>query len=165
MFSSPPPSSSVFVQPSFRPSHHRASKVQKVYFPGKIAASYTATENRGNRVFTNMASSSSASLYDVLGISMGASSNEIKAAYRKLARTCHPDVVAMNQKETSATEFMKIHSAYSTLSDPNKRALYDRQLYGHNNSRPLTSSNIASMSGYRTRYAHSGMSWETDQCW
>ncbi|XP_028768020.1 chaperone protein dnaJ 11, chloroplastic-like [Neltuma alba] len=117
-----------------------------------------------------MASSSSASLYDVLGISVGASCNEIKAAYRKLARTCHPDVVAMNQKETSANEFMKIHSAYSTLSDPNKRAQYDRQFYGHNNRRPLdytslTSSNINSMSGYRPSYAHSGMNWETDQCW
>ncbi|KAI9128227.1 hypothetical protein K1719_001220 [Acacia pycnantha] len=112
-----------------------------------------------------MASSSPASLYDVLGISMGASGNEIKAAYRKLARTCHPDVVSMNQKETSANEFMKIHSAYSTLSDPNKRAQYDRQLYGHSRRSPLTSSNIASMSGYRPRYSHSGMNWETDQCW
>ncbi|RDX63954.1 Chaperone protein dnaJ 11, chloroplastic, partial [Mucuna pruriens] len=72
-----------------------------------------------------------ASLYDVLGISMGASCVEIKAAYRKLARTYHPDAVAMNQKESSANQFMAIHSAYSTLSDPEKRAQYDREIYRH----------------------------------
>ncbi|KAF7810796.1 chaperone protein dnaJ 11, chloroplastic-like [Senna tora] len=108
---------------------------------------------------------SSVSLYEVLGISMGASCKEIKAAYRKLARRCHPDVVAMNQKESSANHFIKIHSAYSTLSDPNKRAQYDRQFYyAHNTS--LTSQNIASIYGFQNhRYAQSGMKWETDQCW
>lgn len=101
---------------------------------------------------------------------MGASCNEIKAAYRKLARTCHPDVVAMNQKETSASEFMKIHSAYSTLSDPNKRAQYDREIIYTTRRTPLNSANInkaaSSMasSGFH-RFTHSSMKWETDQCW
>ncbi|XP_027356597.1 chaperone protein dnaJ 11, chloroplastic-like [Abrus precatorius] len=101
-----------------------------------------------------------ASLYEVLGISVGASCLEIKAAYRKLARTCHPDVVAMNQKESSANQFMMIHSAYSTLSDPEKRAQYDREIY-----RVRRSANIASMSGRNQTFSYAGRKWETDQCW
>ncbi|KAJ6386049.1 hypothetical protein OIU77_029085, partial [Salix suchowensis] len=45
------------------------------------------------------------SFYEVLGLPRSATGHEIKAAYRKLARTCHPDVVSMNQKEMSAREF------------------------------------------------------------
>ncbi|OIV99561.1 hypothetical protein TanjilG_17371 [Lupinus angustifolius] len=104
---------------------------------------------------------SPASYYEVLGISMGASCYEIKSAYRKLARTCHPDVVAMNQKENSGNQFMKINSAYSTLSDPDKRAQYDREIYGHRRS-----PKIVSMSGrYHQTVSKSGRKWETDQCW
>ncbi|KAJ6927402.1 hypothetical protein NC652_011696 [Populus alba x Populus x berolinensis] len=100
------------------------------------------------------------SFYEVLGLPMSASGHEIKAAYRRLARTCHPDVVSMNQKEMSATEFIKIHAAYSTLSDPDKRASYDRDLF--RNSRPFGSSSMrsatmAAASGYTSR------NWETDQ--
>ena len=108
-----------------------------------------------------------ASFYEVLGISMGASSQEIKSAYRKLARTCHPDVVAMNHKAKSGIEFMKIHSAYSTLSDPDKRAQYDRQLnyiYRYSRSSWQNMDSI-SMSGYHHRFGQAGHKWETDQCW
>ncbi|KAJ9132714.1 hypothetical protein P3X46_033552 [Hevea brasiliensis] len=107
---------------------------------------------------------SNSSLYEVLGIPVSASCHEIKAAYRKLARTCHPDVVSVNQKDMSANEFMKIHAAYSTLSDPNKRANYDRDLYRHRQpfgSSSFNSATMASASGY----ACSGRNWETDQCW
>ncbi|KAE8655029.1 Chaperone protein dnaJ 11 [Hibiscus syriacus] len=96
------------------------------------------------------------SLYEVLGISVGASSQEIKAAYRRLARVFHPDVVAIDLKDSSADEFMKIHAAYSTLSDPEKRAVYDSKLTWRC-QRPLTLD--SSFSGY------TGRSWETDQCW
>ncbi|XVF15915.1 hypothetical protein REPUB_Repub09cG0197600 [Reevesia pubescens] len=96
------------------------------------------------------------SLYEILGISIGASNQEIKAAYRRLARICHPDVSAIDQKDSSADEFMKIHAAYSTLSDPEKRAVYDSKLIWRR-QRPLTSA--SSFSGYR------GRSWESDQCW
>ncbi|KAF9676141.1 hypothetical protein SADUNF_Sadunf09G0107400 [Salix dunnii] len=100
------------------------------------------------------------SLYEVLGLPMSATGHEIKAAYRKLARTCHPDVVSMNQKEMSAGEFIKIHAAYSTLSDPDKRENYDRDLY--RNLRPfgspsMRSATMAAASGYTSR------KWETDQ--
>ncbi|ESW29909.1 hypothetical protein PHAVU_002G108600 [Phaseolus vulgaris] len=99
--------------------------------------------------------SSCSSLYDILGIPAGASSQEIKAAYRRLARVCHPDVAAIDRKNSSADEFMKIHAAYSTLSDPDKRANYDRSLFRR--QRPL--STAAVFSGYTRR------NWETDQCW
>ncbi|KAB5541566.1 hypothetical protein DKX38_014540 [Salix brachista] len=102
------------------------------------------------------------SFYEVLGLPRSATGHEIKAAYRKLARTCHPDVVSMNQKEMSAREFIQIHAAYSTLSDPDKRENYDRDLY--RNRRPFGSSSMrsatmAAASGYTSR------KWETDQCW
>ncbi|XP_057453184.1 chaperone protein dnaJ 11, chloroplastic-like [Lotus japonicus] len=95
------------------------------------------------------------SLYEVLGISTGASCLEIKTAYRKLARTCHPDVVAMNQKESSEKQFMMIHLAYSKLSDPNKRAQYDREIFAHRS--------VVSVSARNKTYSHAGRRWETDQ--
>ncbi|XP_027361093.1 chaperone protein dnaJ 11, chloroplastic [Abrus precatorius] len=99
-------------------------------------------------------SSSCSSLYEVLGIPAGASNQEIKAAYRRLARVCHPDVAAIDRKNSSADEFMKIHAAYSTLSDPDKRATYDQSLFRRR--QPLSASMF---SGYTSR------NWETDQCW
>ncbi|KAL4302049.1 hypothetical protein GQ457_10G024250 [Hibiscus cannabinus] len=104
--------------------------------------------------------SSTTSLYDVLGIAKTADGNEIRAAYRRLARTCHPDVVSMKKKEVSANLFMKIHAAYSTLSDPDKRADYDRDLYGRNNN-PFCSSAAAGFPAYSSIPRN----WETDQCW
>jgi molecular chaperone DnaJ len=62
--------------------------------------------------------------YEVLGLSRGAGGEEIKKAYRKLARQYHPDV---NGGDPEATErFKEISRAYETLSDPDKRARYDR---------------------------------------
>ncbi|GMN48696.1 hypothetical protein TIFTF001_017869 [Ficus carica] len=116
-----------------------------------------------------MATATTLSLYEVLGIPMGASGNEIKLAYRRLARTCHPDVVSFDQKETSATEFMKIHAAYSTLSDPDKRANYDRDLFTRRrpfgySTVPGTAAEAAASAA--TRFSqYSRRCWETDQCW
>ena len=65
--------------------------------------------------------------YDVLGVSKGASKEEIKKAYRKLARKYHPDV---NQGDKAAEEkFKEVKEAYEVLSDDNLRARYDR--FGH----------------------------------
>jgi curved DNA-binding protein len=60
--------------------------------------------------------------YSVLGVSRDASADEIQRAYRKLARTYHPDV----NKDPSAEErFKQISEAYDVLSDPNTRRRYD----------------------------------------
>ena len=61
--------------------------------------------------------------YDVLGVGRNASDDEIKAAFRKLARQYHPDV----NKETDAEEkFKEVNEAYGVLSDSEKRSRYDR---------------------------------------
>ena len=61
--------------------------------------------------------------YEVLGVGRGASDDEIKGAFRKLARQYHPDV----SKEPDAEEkFKEVNEAYGVLSDAEKRARYDR---------------------------------------
>jgi curved DNA-binding protein CbpA len=67
--------------------------------------------------------------YAVLGLGRGATTEEVKAVYRQLARTFHPDanVEAAKAEDFAAAErFKKITEAYTVLSDPEKRALYDR---------------------------------------
>lgn len=62
--------------------------------------------------------------YTILGVSRNADPKEIKAAYRKLARKYHPDV---NKSDRAAEQkFKEISEAYDTLSDPEKRKLYDQ---------------------------------------
>src|SRR5207244_3858305 len=70
-------------------------------------------------------------LYDTLGVKKGASADEIKKAYRKLARQYHPDT---NQGDKSAEErFKQVQTAYDVLSDAEKRKAYDR--FGSTNGR------------------------------
>lgn len=64
--------------------------------------------------------------YEVLGVSRDASDSEIKAAFRKLAFQYHPD---RNKDNGSEEKFKELNEAYEVLSDPEKRANYDR--FGH----------------------------------
>ncbi|MGP4001400.1 DnaJ C-terminal domain-containing protein [Streptomyces sp. 8N706] len=61
--------------------------------------------------------------YEVLGVSRGASSDDIQQAYRKLARRYHPDV---NKSPEAEERFKELNEAYSVLSDPKSRSRYDR---------------------------------------
>ena len=67
--------------------------------------------------------------YEILGITKGASVDEIKRAYRGLALKCHPDRVSADQKKDAEEKFKELSEAYAVLSDPQKRSVYDQ--YGH----------------------------------
>src|SRR5688572_29024814 len=64
--------------------------------------------------------------YQVLGVDRGATADQIRAAYRKLARKFHPDV---NKEPDANKRFAEIQEAYDVLWDPEKRSGYDR--FGH----------------------------------
>ena len=65
--------------------------------------------------------------YEILGLSRGASEQDIKSAFRRLAKDCHPD---RNADDKSAeAKFKELNEAYEALRDPQKRAAYDQ--FGH----------------------------------
>ncbi|KAL0733295.1 hypothetical protein Bca4012_009505 [Brassica carinata] len=145
--SSSPPSSSA-VSPPFRTS--------QIPLYATTASSYTCAEEPPRLRQIPQRLSATPSLYEILEIPVGSTSQEIKSAYRRLARICHPDVAGNDRDCSSADAFMKIHAAYCTLSDPEKRAVYDRKILRR--VRPLTV-------GVSRFGSYSGGNWETDQCW
>ncbi|XP_066331105.1 uncharacterized protein [Miscanthus floridulus] len=103
-------------------------------------------------------SAAAATLYEVLGLRAGATGREIKAAYRRLARERHPDVAPA---PGAAAEFVRLHDAYATLSDPDTRARYDRgavPVAVAVAQRPWSG-------GGGGVYGRPRRTWETDQCW
>src|SRR5207247_9151800 len=62
--------------------------------------------------------------YDLLGVQRGADEAAIKAAYRRLAKECHPD--RHNGCRDQEARFKAVSEAYDVLKDPQKRAAYDR---------------------------------------
>ncbi|MGA0448122.1 MAG: molecular chaperone DnaJ [Candidatus Phytoplasma pyri] len=67
--------------------------------------------------------------YEVLGISRDASAEEIRKAYRKMAKQYHPDI---SKEHDSEKKFKEVQEAYEVLSDPNKKSNYDN--FGHQNT-------------------------------
>ncbi|KAJ9542368.1 hypothetical protein OSB04_028874 [Centaurea solstitialis] len=148
-------SSSFFTisSPNFTFNSHSPSQspTNSVRFGGRapISAAYATADKTTTEPIRSFQNPYPLSLYEVLGVRIGADAKEVKAAYRRLARVLHPDVGSC---DSSADEFMKVHSAYATLTDPEKRADYDRSLVQRR-------AGVSSGVGYRSQR------WETDQCW
>ncbi|KAL2643006.1 hypothetical protein R1flu_010593 [Riccia fluitans] len=81
-----------------------------------------SSNNRGIRIGGEM------TLYDVLGVTKNVGVKEIKSAFQQLARRFHPDVSTEQQRNECTKDLMKIHAAYTTLSDLRTKAAYDLQL-------------------------------------
>ncbi|XP_020103231.1 chaperone protein dnaJ A6, chloroplastic-like [Ananas comosus] len=84
-----------------------------------LVASPNFRRCRGSRLVVR----ADADYYSILGVSKNASKSEIKSAYRKLARSYHPDV---NKEPGAEQKFKEISNAYEVLSDDEKRSIYDR---------------------------------------
>ncbi|KFK30236.1 hypothetical protein AALP_AA7G235200 [Arabis alpina] len=149
--------------PPLSPSPRSARISPSFVSAATASCSYTCAEDSPRlHQIPRRLTSANASLYEILEVPHGATSQDIKSAYRRLARICHPDVAGIdrtnsNSSSSSAEEFMKIHAAYCTLSDPEKRSVYDRRILRRN--RPLT---VVTNSGLGS---YVGRNWETDQCW
>ncbi|XP_031385211.1 uncharacterized protein LOC116199058 isoform X1 [Punica granatum] len=140
------PSSSSSLLPSSHPlvpsiypplSSSSSTSSSSVLFPGgpnlrschklsvslPLQYSHRNGKSSSSRRFGTVVVRASGDYYATLGVPKSASSKEIKAAYRRLARQYHPDV----NKQPGATEkFKEISAAYEVLSDDKKRALYDQ---------------------------------------
>jgi DnaJ-domain-containing protein 1 len=148
---------------AFRPSSPSASPPPspRLQAPPPLSASFSSS----TAVAAPDHATASSSFYDVLGLRPGASAREIKAAYRRLALAVHPDAAAPHPAAASTAEdFIRVHAAYSTLSDPDKRADYDRRLLllsaGRRRAQPVTLGRSPTFPARRSR-----RTWETDQCW
>lgn len=143
---------------AFRPGSPAASPPPspRLHAPPPLSASFSTTVATAAPVHA-----AASSFYDVLGLRPGASAREIKAAYRRLALAVHPD--AAPHPASSAEDFIRVHAAYSTLSDPDKRADYDRRLLlsaAATGRRTVALGRSPSFPAHRSR-----RTWETDQCW
>ncbi len=89
--------------------------------------------------------------YEVLGVAKGATDEQIRAAYRKLARQYHPDV---NTSPDATKKFAEVQEAYDTLSDAPKRRVYDA--YGHDGPEPTRPGSHTTGRSARARWGNVG---------
>uniref|UniRef100_A0A6N2KYZ0 J domain-containing protein n=1 Tax=Salix viminalis TaxID=40686 RepID=A0A6N2KYZ0_SALVM len=144
-----------------------ANTVHKTLLPSSITTASTRSRRRFQikasvstfpDTFRANSRNSALSLYEILRVNPTASQMEIKNAYRSLAKEYHPDAMLDRDDEQSeGVDFIEIHNAYETLSDPEARAAYDMSL------------SAAARNFYRRAAGYSGgyyttRRWETDQC-
>src|ERR1700693_4935945 len=92
-----------------------------------------------------MATTTKKDFYEILGVKKSASADEIRKAFRKLARKYHPDV---NPGDKSAEEkFKSLSEANDVLSDPKKRKIYDQVGFYSDNIDPATAEAYARSGG------------------
>lgn len=83
------------------------------------------------------------SFYDVLGVSPTATPEEIRAAWRAVASLYHPDRAPPHAKAQAEARYKRAQRAYAILSDPEKRAAYDRDPSAFDDSAPASPNDAA----------------------
>ncbi|KAL3506475.1 hypothetical protein ACH5RR_031857 [Cinchona calisaya] len=109
------------------PTHSPPPHALKNRVPCPVGSGYGSVSAKAS-VQEAVAVAEPSSFYDLLGIPKTGSLLEIKQAYKLLARKYHPDVSPPGRIEEYTQRFIRVQEAYETLSDPNRRALYDRDL-------------------------------------
>ncbi|KAF4349499.1 hypothetical protein F8388_008442 [Cannabis sativa] len=117
----------------FLSPENRLNSAPFIKFPPSPSSSSSNRSRRSSAVkaFTvterpRVKSTITGSFYDVLRVKHNASQTEIKMAYRNLAKLYHPDVAEDEDDSISdGLDFIEIHNAYATLSDPSARAIGD----------------------------------------
>lgn len=127
------------------------------YGCGSCAASSSSTMEPPRLSYTT--AMKPATLYDVLGISDMVTDDEIKAAFRRMAKEVHPDQAPPDQVEEYQEKFKSVYRAYSVLKDPRTRSLYNYEI----SNTTVYSRPIRFADGLRPAWR--GCNWETDQCW
>lgn len=87
-----------------------------------------ATSSRTEAGLASGEAVAAATFYELLGIPQTGTLLEIKQAYKQLARKYHPDVSPPDRVDEYTQQFIRVQEAYETLSDPRRRALYDRDI-------------------------------------
>ncbi|KAM3197424.1 hypothetical protein ACQJBY_072840 [Aegilops geniculata] len=116
---SPAPAAFAGGRAGFRPPPRAPTRARAAAAASGAASAYTAMP----------AQQPQPTFYDLLGISAeGSSFEDVRAAYRRMARKYHPDVSPPDAAKEHTRRFIQVQEAYETLSDPSRRTTYDRAL-------------------------------------
>lgn len=110
---------SAFAVAGFRPPPRAPTRARASATAGGAARTATAVQQQTQQP----------TFYDLLGISPeGSTFEDVRAAYRRMARKYHPDVSPPDATKEHTRRFIQVQEAYETLSDPSRRTTYDRAL-------------------------------------
>uniref|UniRef100_A0A7N0UQL3 J domain-containing protein n=1 Tax=Kalanchoe fedtschenkoi TaxID=63787 RepID=A0A7N0UQL3_KALFE len=119
---------SLLHRPSISPITYRATPSTISFRPCSSRPTSVRASSTSSGAAALADANSDLSFYDLLGIPESGSPVEIKQAYKQLARKYHPDVSPPDQVKEYTQRFIMVQEAYETLSDPMRRAMYDRDL-------------------------------------